>query len=43
MLAERRFQRLDTPKKWFNIYLGFGMREAREEIEIKREDVFAVA
>jgi putative transposase len=42
MLAERRFRRLDAPEKLMQVYLGFGVEEARERIEIKREEVLAV-
>ncbi len=43
MLAERRFRRLDAPEKLIQVYLGFGVAEAREETEIKREEVLVVA
>ena len=43
MLAERRFRRLDAPGKLMEVYLGFGVGEAREGTEIKREEVLAVA
>ena len=43
MLAERRFRRLDAPGKLMQVYLGFGVGEAPEETEIKREEVLAVA
>ena len=43
MLAERRFRRLDAPEKLMQVYLGFGVEEAREGTEIKREEVLAVA
>ena len=43
MLAERRFRRLDAPEKLMQVYLGFGVGEAREGTEIKREEVLAVA
>jgi len=43
MLAERRFRRLDAPEKLMEVYLGFGIREAREGTEIKRDEVLAVA
>ena len=43
MLAERRFRRLDAPEKLMQVYLGFGVGEAPEETEIKREEVLAVA
>ena len=43
MLAERRFRRLHAPGKLMEVYLGFNMEEAREETEIKREEVLAVA
>ena len=43
MLAERRFRRLDAPEKLMQVYLGFGVGEAHEETEIKREEVLAVA
>ena len=43
MLAERRFRRLDAPEKLMQVYLGFGVGEAHEGTEIKREEVLAVA
>ncbi len=43
MLAERRFRRLNAPEKLMQVYLGFGVREAFEEAEIKREEVLVVA
>ena len=43
MLAERRFRRLDAPEKLMQAYLGFGVEEAHEGAEIKREEVLAVA
>jgi transposase-like protein len=43
MLAERRFRRLDAPEKLKLVYLGFGVGEAHEEPEIKREEVLALA
>jgi len=43
MLAERRFRRLNAPEKLMQIYLGFGVGEAHEGAEIKREEVLAVA
>ena len=43
MLAERRFRRLDAPEKLMQVYLGFGTEEARDDTEIKREEVLAVA
>jgi transposase-like protein len=43
MLAERKFRRLDAPGKLMEVYLGFGSREAREGMSIKREEVLAVA
>jgi len=43
MLAERRFRRLDAPEKLMDVYFGLGDGEAREETEIKREEVLAVA
>jgi len=43
MLAEHRFRRLDAPEKLMQVYLGFGTEEVREEKEIKREEVLAVA
>jgi putative transposase len=43
MLAERRFRRLNGPEKLTQVYLGFGVGEAHEEAEIKREEVLAVA
>jgi putative transposase len=43
MLAERRFRRLNAPEKLMQVYLGFGVRESREETEIKREEMLAVA
>jgi len=42
MLAERKFRRLDAPGKLMEVYLGFGSREAREGMSIKREEVLAV-
>lgn len=41
MLAERRFRRLDAPEKLMQVYLGFDAGAAREETEIKREEVLA--
>jgi putative transposase len=43
MLAERRFRRLDAPEKLMQVYLGFGVGEALEGTEIKREEALAVA
>jgi len=43
MLAERRFRRLDAPEKLMQVYLGFGVRDAGEGPEVKREEVLAVA
>jgi transposase-like protein len=43
MLAERRFRRLNAPEKLMQVYLGFGVGEAHEGAEIKREEVLAVA
>jgi len=43
VLAERRFRRLDATEKLMPVYPGFGVEEAREETEIKREEVLAVA
>ena len=43
MLAERRFRRLDAPEKLIQVYLGFGIEEAHESTEIKREEVLALA
>jgi hypothetical protein len=43
MLAERRFRRLDAPEKLIQAYLGFGLEEAHEGTETKREDVLAIA
>jgi len=43
MLAERRFRRLDAPEKLMQVYLGFGVQEARQKTEINREEVLAVA
>jgi hypothetical protein len=43
MLAERRFRRLNAPEKLMQIYLGFGVGEAHEGAEIKREEVLALA
>jgi transposase-like protein len=43
MLAERRFRRLDAPEKLMQVYLGFGVGQAGEGTEIKREEVLAVA
>ena len=43
MLAERRFRKLDAPEKLIQVYLGFGVGEAREGTEIRREEVLAVA
>jgi len=43
MLAERRSRRLDAPEKLMPVCPGFGVEEAREETEIKREEVLAVA
>ncbi len=43
MLAERRFRRLNAPEKLMQVYLGFGVGEAPERTEIKREEVLAVA
>ncbi|MFH1087845.1 MAG: transposase, partial [Chloroflexota bacterium] len=40
LLAEQRFRRLDAPDKLTQVYLGTGFRE---ELEIKREEVLAVA
>jgi len=43
MLAERRFRRLDAPEKLMQVYLRFGTGETREETEVKRQEVLAVA
>jgi len=43
ILAERRFRRLDAPEKLMQVYLGFNSEEPKEETEIKREEVLAVA
>ena len=43
MLAERRFRRLNAPEKLIQAYLGFGLEEAHEGTETKREDVLAIA
>ena len=43
MLAERRFRRLNAPEKLMQVYLGFGVGEAHEGPEIKREEVLVVA
>jgi len=39
MLAESRFRRLDAPEKLMQIYQGYGLKEAPEDSEIKREEV----
>jgi len=43
MLAEQRFRRLNAPEKLMQVYLGFRNGQSRELIEIKREEVLAVA
>lgn len=43
MLAEQRFRRLDAPEKLMQVYLGFNLGETPEGMEIKREEVLAVA
>jgi putative transposase len=43
MLAEQRFRRLDAPEKLMQVYLGIGISDANEPIEIKQEEVLAVA
>jgi putative transposase len=43
MLAERRFRRLDAPDKLMQVYLGLSAREEGQGIEIKREELLAVA
>ena len=43
MLAERRFRRLDAAEKLMLVYLGIEAVETREEKEIKKEEVLAIA
>ena len=43
MLAERRFRRLDAPEKLMQVYLGFNNEDSQGGIEIKQEEVLAVA
>jgi transposase-like protein len=43
LLAEQRFHRLDAPEKLMQVYLEFSAQERSEGVEIKREEVLALA
>jgi transposase-like protein len=43
LLAEQRFHRLDAPEKLMQVYLEFSVQERSEGVEIKREEVLAIA